>query len=126
MMAYQSPPCPWDEANLPFSRWDLSALQKLCPQSWKFWPFTPHPLLYLVPLWVPPARILFPFTQGRIHIISSCLNLLPVMDIGYFSYFLSLYLPDKETQHDTYLNPCSEFTLNFLDSIYSQMTPFRE
>src|ERR1700692_1924331 len=44
----------------------------------------------------------------------------------YFSYFLSLYLLDKETQHDTYLNPCSEFTLNFLDSIYSQMTPFRE
>src|SRR5882762_8776637 len=36
-----------------------------------------HPLLYLVPLWVPPARILFPFTQGRVHIISSCLNLLP-------------------------------------------------
>ena len=43
------------------------------------------------------------------------------MDIGYFSYFLSLYLLDKETQHDTYLNPCSGFTLNFLDSIYSQM-----
>jgi hypothetical protein len=49
-----------------------------------------------------------------------------VMDIGYFSYFLSPYLLDKETQHDTYLNPCSEFTLNFLDSIYSQMTPFHE
>jgi len=49
-----------------------------------------------------------------------------VMDIEYFSYFLSLYLLDKETQRDTYLNPCSEFTLNFLDSIYSQMTPFRE
>src|SRR5882762_2081915 len=49
-----------------------------------------------------------------------------VMDIGYFSYFLSLYLLDKETQCDTYLNPCSEFTLNFLDSIYSQMTPFRK
>src|SRR5882762_7788033 len=77
MMAYQSPPCPWDEANLPFSRWDLSPLQKLCPQSWKFRPFTPHPLLYLIPLWVPLARILFPFTQGRIHIMSSCLDLLP-------------------------------------------------
>jgi len=48
------------------------------------------------------------------------------MDIRYFSYFLSLYLLDKKTQHDTYLNPCSEFTLNFLDSIYSQMTPFRK
>ena len=49
-----------------------------------------------------------------------------VMDIGYFSYFLSLYLLDKETQRDTYLNPCSEFILNFLDIIYSQMTPFRK
>jgi len=28
-----------------------------------------------------------------------------VMDIGYFSYFLSLYLLDKETQCNTYLNP---------------------
>ena len=46
------------------------------------------------------------------------------MDIGYFSYFLSLYLLDKETQCNTYLNPCSEFILNFLDIIYSQMTPF--
>ena len=44
----------------------------------------------------------------------------------YFSYFLSLYLLDKETQRDTYLNPSSEFILNFLNSIYSQMTPFRE
>src|SRR5882762_10962444 len=77
MMAYPSPPCPWDETNLPLLRWDLSPLQKLCPQSWKFWPFTSHPFLYLAPLWMPPARILFPFTQGRIHIISSCLNLLP-------------------------------------------------
>ena len=49
-----------------------------------------------------------------------------VMDIGYFSYFLSLYLLDKETQRDTYLNPCSEFILNFLDIIYSQMTPFHK
>jgi len=49
-----------------------------------------------------------------------------VMDIGYFSYFLFLYLLDKETQCDTYLNPCSEFILNFLDIIYSQMTPFRK
>jgi len=49
-----------------------------------------------------------------------------VMDIGYFSYFLSLYLPDKETQRNTYLNPCSEFILNFLDIIYSQMTPIRK
>src|SRR5882762_5929596 len=40
-----------------------------------------------------------------------------VMNIRYFSYFyfLSLYLLDKEIQHDTYLNPCSEFILNFLD-----------
>jgi len=59
-------------------------------------------------------------------ILSPLLLSLSVMDIGYFSYFLSLYLIDKETQRDTYLNPCSEFTLNFLDSIYSQMTPFRE
>ena len=49
-----------------------------------------------------------------------------IMDIGYFSYFLSHYLLDKETQRDTYLNPCSEFILNFLDIIYSQMTPFRK
>src|SRR5882762_4081762 len=60
-------------------------------------------------------------TSHQLHLLS-----LTVMDIGYFSYFLFLYLLDKETQHDTYLNPCSEFTLNFLDSIYSQMTPFRE
>jgi hypothetical protein len=66
-----------DEANLPLLRWDLSPLQKLCPQSWKFQPFTSHPLLYLAPLWMPPARILFPFTQGRIHIMFSCLDLLP-------------------------------------------------
>jgi hypothetical protein len=53
--------------------------------------------------------------------------LLWILDISrYFSYFLSLYLLDKETQRDTYLNPCSEFILNFLDSIYSQMTPFHE
>ena len=40
-----------------------------------------------------------------------------VMNIRYFSYFyfLSLYLLNKEIQHDTYLNPCSEFILNFLD-----------
>jgi hypothetical protein len=37
----------------------------------------------------------------------------------------SLYLLNKETQRDTYLNPCSEFIVNFLDIIYSQMTPFR-
>jgi hypothetical protein len=39
------------------------------------------------------------------------------MNIRYFSYFyfLSLYLLDKEIQCDTYLNPCSEFILNFLD-----------
>jgi len=48
------------------------------------------------------------------------------MDIRYFSYFLSLYLLDKETQRNTYLNPCSGFTLNFLDSIDSQMTPFHK
>jgi hypothetical protein len=48
------------------------------------------------------------------------------MDTGYFSYFLSLYLLDKGTQCNTYLNPCSEFILNFLDIIYSQMTPFRK
>ena len=53
--------------------------------------------------------------------------LLWISDISqYFSYFLSLYLLNKETQHDTYLNPYSEFTLNFLDSIYSQMTPIQE
>src|SRR5882762_11905853 len=46
--------------------------------------------------------------------------------IGYFSYFLSLYLLDKETQRNTYLNPCSEFILNFLDINYSQMTPIRK
>ena len=50
--------------------------------------------------------------------------LLWISDIS--RYFLSHYLLDKETQCDTYLNPCSEFILNFLDSIYSQMTPFRK
>jgi hypothetical protein len=54
------------------------------------------------------------------------LTVVVVMDIGYFSYFLSLYLPDKETQRNTYLNPCSEFILNLLDIIYSQMTPIRK
>jgi len=38
----------------------------------------------------------------------------------YFSYFLSLYLLDKETQRNNYLNPCSEFYLDFLDINYSQ------
>ena len=40
-----------------------------------------------------------------------------VMNIRYFSYFyfLSLYLLNKEIQRNTYLNPCSEFILNFLD-----------
>ena len=46
------------------------------------------------------------------------------LDISHI--FFSLYLLDKETQRDTYLNPFSEFTLNFLDSIYSQMTPLRK
>src|SRR6202790_1293783 len=46
------------------------------------------------------------------------------LDISHI--FFSLYLLDKETQRDTYLNPCSEFILIFLDSIYSQMTPFRK
>jgi hypothetical protein len=58
----------------------------------------------------------------------------PLQDICYgYQIFLdishilfSLDLLDKETQRDTYLNPCYEFILNFLDSIYSQMTPFRE
>jgi hypothetical protein len=66
---------------------------------------------------------------GEPHDIALATSLMDVMDIRYsqyFSYFPSLYLLDKETQHDTYLNPCSEFILNFLDSIYSQMTPFRE
>ena len=35
-----------------------------------------------------------------------------ILDISHI--FFSLYLLDKETQCDTYLNPCSEFTLNFL------------
>jgi len=43
-----------------------------------------------------------------------------------FLIFSFPLLLDKETQCDTYLNPCSEFILNFLDIIYSQMTPFRK
>src|SRR5882762_5245568 len=46
------------------------------------------------------------------------------LDISHI--FFSLYLLDEETQHNTYLNPCSKFILIFLDSIYSQMTPFHE
>src|SRR5882762_2192167 len=46
------------------------------------------------------------------------------LDISHI--FFSLDLLDEETQHDTYLNPCSEFILIFLDSIYSQMTPFHK
>ena len=67
--------------------------------------------------------------EGWVHVEQKFLEELkeePVMDIGYFSYFLSLYLPDKETQRNTYLNPCSKFILNFLDIIYSQMTPIRK
>ena len=44
----------------------------------------------------------------------------------FLDIFFSLYLLDKETQRDTYLNPCSKSILIFLDSIYSQMTPFRK
>jgi len=47
------------------------------------------------------------------------------MDNEYFLIFLIFSFPfillDEETQHDTYLN-----VLIFLDSIYSQMTPFWE
>src|SRR5882762_11219736 len=75
MMAYPSPPCPWDEARFPVEVGPKPSPKTL--PTWKFRPFTPHPLLYLIPLWVPPARILFPFAQGRIHIMSSCLDLLP-------------------------------------------------
>src|SRR5882762_279195 len=75
-------------------------------------------LLCSIPKW--PKDICHKVTLIALH-----LNW--ISDISqYFSYFLSLYLLNKETQHDTYLNPCSEFTLNFLDSIYSQMTPFCE
>jgi len=49
-----------------------------------------------------------------------------VMDIGYFSYFLSLICQIRKLSAITYLNPCSEFILNFLDIIYSQMTPIRK
>src|SRR5882762_6787026 len=60
------------------------------------------------------------------NIVRDTKRRLSVMDIGYFSYFLFLYLLDKETQRDTYLKPCSEFILNFLDIIYSQMTPIHK
>jgi len=50
--------------------------------------------------------------------------LLWISDISHI--FFSLYFLDKETQRNTYLNPCSEFILIFLDIIYSQMTPFHE
>ena len=63
----------------------------------------------------------------RLTWILKCLPPTALLWISNISYiFFSLYLLDKETQHDTYLNPCSEFILIFLDSIYSQMTPFRE
>ena len=45
-----------------------------------------------------------------------------ISDISHI--FFSLYLLDKEIQRDTYLNPCSEFILNFLDIIYSQRLHF--
>ena len=56
-------------------------------------------------------------------------NSVHVMDIRHFSYFLDflfLYLLNRETQHDTHLNPYSENILILLDIIYSQMTPFHK
>jgi len=47
-----------------------------------------------------------------------------ISDISHI--FFPFICQDKETQHNTYLNPCSEFILNFLDIIYSQMTPIRK
>src|SRR6267378_4481937 len=73
----------------------------------------------------PSWPALGPRLTGQSCVVLIC-SWLAVMDIGYFSYFLSLYLLDKETQRNTYLNPCSEFILNFLDIIYSQMTPIRK
>src|ERR1700692_3877407 len=87
-----------------------------------------------------PSKTLNPAQFGAIAVDYQCyykvfsghsaICMATVMDIGYFSIFLniffSLYLLDKETQCNTYLNPCSEFILNFLDIIYSQMTPFRK
>src|SRR6202051_4714011 len=49
------------------------------------------------------------------EILSQCYGYRIFLDI-----FFSLYLLDKETQRDTYLNPCSKCILIFLDSIYSQ------
>jgi hypothetical protein len=47
-----------------------------------------------------------------------------ISDISHI--FFPFICQDKETQRNTYLNPCSEFILNFLDIIYSQMTPIRK
>src|SRR5882762_2808527 len=65
-----------------------------------------------------------PYTQQQLRelIHYLCYGYWIFLDISYI--FFSLYLLDKKTQCDTYLNPCSEFILIFLDSIYSQMTPF--
>jgi len=45
------------------------------------------------------------------------------MDIGYSHIFFPLFAKIRKLQRNTYLNPCSEFILNFLDIIYPQMTP---
>jgi len=50
--------------------------------------------------------------------------LLWISDISQIFYFLFSLITDKEIQHNTYLNPCSEFILNFLDIIYSQRLHF--
>jgi hypothetical protein len=45
---------------------------------------------------------------------------------GYIFYFLFSLFTSRKTQHDTYQNSYSEFILNFLDIIYSQITQFRK
>jgi hypothetical protein len=44
----------------------------------------------------------------------------------YIFYFLFSLFTSRKTQHNTYQNSYSEFILNFLNIIYSQITPFRK
>jgi hypothetical protein len=52
-------------------------------------------------------------------------RLLWISDVcQYIFYFLLFPFTSRKTQHNTYQNSYSEFILNFLDIIYSQITPF--
>jgi len=68
IMAYPSLPCPWDEANFPVWGVGPSPLQKLCPQIPGSSGLSPLIHCSIYTLWMPPARILFPFcARGYTH-----------------------------------------------------------